>query len=207
MPSGQETVTVVLAERHRLTRTSLIRSLEEHGFSVVAEPTNAEEAVSAALEHNPDLCVIDGSLPGGGLEAARSIASGVPDTKIAMLADSLEGDELVSAIRAGAVGYVPKANAHDALALALQALLRDEAAVPRALSGRLVSELRGDSVAQTRIPAEFPTYERSSPSIADRPSRLQYLPRWLFHYRRRRRGGMSIARAWRSASERMSDYL
>ena len=62
---------MLLADDHPATRTGIRVALEQGGFEVCAEVGDAEEAVRAALQEKPDLCLLDVRMPhGGGIRAA-----------------------------------------------------------------------------------------------------------------------------------------
>jgi DNA-binding NarL/FixJ family response regulator len=117
-------------------------TLEQQGFMVCAEAASARGAVEAALRERPDVCLIDVRMPGGGIHAAREIADELPDTTVVMLTVSERDDDLFDALRAGASGYLLKDMDAEQLPVALRAVLRGEAAVPRRLAASLVQELR-----------------------------------------------------------------
>ena len=126
------TTRVVLADDHAPTRAGVRLALEHSEFGVVAEATTAAEAVSAALRHRPDVCLLDIYMPGGGIEAAGEIRERASrDTALVMLTASDSDDDLFAALRAGATGYLPKTTAADRLAPALRGVLAGEAALPR----------------------------------------------------------------------------
>ena len=69
------TIRIVLADDHPIFRDGLVRSLEEGGrFEVVGAGGTADEAVALVDAPPPDLVLLDISMPGGGIEAARRIA-------------------------------------------------------------------------------------------------------------------------------------
>ena len=122
-------VTVVLADDQVATRAGVRRALAPHGFRIVAEVENAADAVIAALEHRPDVCMLEVRLPGNGIEAARRISDELPEAKIVMLTASERHDDLVAALRAGADGYLLKTTSADRLPYAIRGVLRGEAAL------------------------------------------------------------------------------
>lgn len=144
-------ITVVLADDHSATRAGVRLALEPHGFRIVAEATNANDAVAAALRRRPQACLLDIYMPGGGISAAERISTELPETKIVMLTVSAGEDDLFDAIRAGASGYLLKTTAPDRLHLALRGLLSGEAALPRELTARLIEEFRNRS-GRRRLP-------------------------------------------------------
>lgn len=142
---------VVLADDHAPTRAGVREALEGGGFEVVAEVAAADPAVTAALEHEPELCVLDIHMPGDGIEAARAIHAQLPDTAIVMLTVSESDEDLMRALRAGAVGYLLKGTNPDRLPDALRGVLAGEAAIPRTLVAKLVKEIQVDETRRSPI--------------------------------------------------------
>ena len=67
-------IRVLLAQDHHLLRSGIRGVLEDAGIAVIAEPTTAEDAVTQARDHRPDVILIDHSMPGmGAMEAIRRI--------------------------------------------------------------------------------------------------------------------------------------
>jgi response regulator NasT len=98
---------VVVAEDESLIRMDIVETLIEHGFDVVAEASDGEQAVALAIEHKPDLIVMDIKMPNmDGITAAEKIAA----LKIpVVLLTAFSQKELVDrANEAGAMAYVVK---------------------------------------------------------------------------------------------------
>jgi two-component system, NarL family, nitrate/nitrite response regulator NarL len=133
---------VLIADAQDTTRAGVRRALQGHGFTVCAEVTSAEAAVEAAARKRPDVCLIEVQLPGGGVVAAAEIATQSPGTAVVMLSASADEDDLFASLRAGAAGYLLKDMDPARLPLALRGVLHGEAAVPRALVGRVLEEFR-----------------------------------------------------------------
>jgi two-component system, NarL family, nitrate/nitrite response regulator NarL len=131
----------MIADGHTPTRTGVRLALEDDGFIVTEEDT-ATGAVAAALRDQPDLCLLDVDMPGGGIEAAATIRSHVPETQVVMLGAGAEDADLFGALEAGASGYLLKEMNPEQLGRTLRAALRGEAALPRALTVRLIDEFR-----------------------------------------------------------------
>lgn len=136
-------LTVVIADDHAPTRLGVRMTLEEDGFTVVAEASTAPSAVAAALEHRPDVVLLDVHMPGSGIAAARTLTTELPSAAVVMLTVSRDDDDLFEALRAGARGYLLKDIDPDRLSHALRGVLEGEAALPRNLVARLVDEFRG----------------------------------------------------------------
>ncbi len=133
---------VLIAESQQPTRQGLRLLLQRNGFVVCAEAADANAALRAALRQRPALCLVDAKLRGGGVRAVGQICSRVPETEVVVLSDSADENELLESLRAGASGYLQKNLDPEALARALHATLRGEAAFPRALLGPVVDEFR-----------------------------------------------------------------
>src|SRR3954454_7791713 len=81
-----ERIKVLLADDHAPTRVDVRRALDcDERFVVCAEATNAPAAIALALDRQPDVCLLDVCMPGGGLAALWEIRSRLPDTKVVML--------------------------------------------------------------------------------------------------------------------------
>jgi DNA-binding NarL/FixJ family response regulator len=137
-----EGLRIVLADDHAATRLGVRLALEEGGFQVVAEAEDAGGAVAAALEHRPDLCLLDVYMPGQGIAAAAELTEALPDMPIVMLSVSDTSEDLFEALRAGACGYLLKDTDPQRLPFALAAVLDGEAPLPRVLTARLITEFR-----------------------------------------------------------------
>ena len=145
-------ITVVVADDHVPARAGVRAALETGRFAVVAEAHDAAGAVAAALEHEPDVCLLDIHMPGGGIAAVAQIAARLPGTAIVMLTVSEDDDDFFDALRAGARGYLLKDVDPLRLPFALEGVLAGEAALPRMLTARLVDRFREREV--RRVPIE-----------------------------------------------------
>ncbi len=138
-----ETLRVVLADDHAPTRAGVREALEGQSCQVVAEASSAEGALRAAVEHRPDVCVLDIHMPGSGILAAADITQQVPDTAVVMLTASADEEDLFAALRAGASGYLVKEMDPARLGPALRSVLAGESVLPRWLVQKVATELRG----------------------------------------------------------------
>jgi DNA-binding NarL/FixJ family response regulator len=133
---------VVLVEDQLLVRTAVRRLLEAEGFEVVSEAVDAAAGTEAVIRERPDICLIDVSVPGGGITATREITRRTPETTVVMLTASSDHEDLLDSIRAGASGYLLKDMNPERLPAALRGVLAGEAAVPRALMAHLLTDLQ-----------------------------------------------------------------
>ena len=142
--------TVVIADDHPSARAGIRDSLEGHGFAVIAETGDAASAVEAVLRLEPDVALLDVFMPGGGIAAAQRIHEALPEIAIVMLTVAADDEHLFAALRAGASGYLLKDTDPARLPAALTGVLCGEAALPRALVARVITEFQGRS--RRRVP-------------------------------------------------------
>jgi DNA-binding NarL/FixJ family response regulator len=137
---------LLVADDHGVVRGGLKLLLDRQpDMEVVAEAADGAEAVSEALRHRPDLCVLDVSMPKlTGLQATREIKAQAPDMHVLVL--SMHDDEryLFEALKAGAGGYVLKTEADHDLVDAVRAVSRGEPFLTNAGQRRLVREWLAD---------------------------------------------------------------
>jgi DNA-binding NarL/FixJ family response regulator len=135
-------IRVLIADHDGASRAGVRLSLTGHGFEVCGEADSAHAAVQTADRERPDVCLIETDLPGGGVEAAERVLSDSPRTAVVMLSAAVDDARLFAALRAGARGYLLKDMDPARLPMALCGVLDGEAALPRALMGRVLEELR-----------------------------------------------------------------
>ncbi len=141
----EKPIRLVIADDNPRIRSQIRRALEAGGCEVCAEGASAEDAVELALEHRPDVALLDIHMPGNGISAAQQINRRSPQTVIVMLTQSKEDDDLFDSLRAGASGYLLKGADPATLPAALRGVLLGEAAMPPALVTRIMQEFRGPS--------------------------------------------------------------
>lgn len=151
--------TIVIADDHQVTRLGVRMALMRGGFQVVGEAADCEGAVNAVVSTRPDVCLLDVDIPGGGIETARRVAEAVPETSVVMLTVSTNTEDLLEALRAGAVGYLPKDTSPERLPAALRGVLKGEAALPRTLVGRVLKEFRAFTAAGAASPVRVGTVQ------------------------------------------------
>ena len=137
-------IRILLVDDHEIVRIGL-RTLLSHypHFEVVAEASNAQEAIEQALHHQPDIVVMDIRLPGkNGVEATREIVERQPQTKVIMLTSHADEEVLFDAISAGASGYVLKQIGSDDLVRALETVGRGESMLDPAITQKVFRRVR-----------------------------------------------------------------
>jgi len=110
VPNGAGTTTVLLVDDHPLVRaglTALIASTED--LVVVGEASGGEQAIGLAVECEPDVVLMDLSMPGmNGVEATRGLLALRPQTHVVVLTSFHDQNQVAGALEAGAVGYLLK---------------------------------------------------------------------------------------------------
>jgi DNA-binding NarL/FixJ family response regulator len=103
-------IKIMIADDERLFRQSLRKLLEGvKDIRVVAEAADGQEAVVQAQDWEPDIALLDVRMPKmDGIKAGKLISSLVPKTKVLMLSIHDDDEKIISALRAGAVGYILK---------------------------------------------------------------------------------------------------
>jgi DNA-binding NarL/FixJ family response regulator len=133
---------VLVANDSPATRLGLRTLLEQQGFAVCAEAPDAPAAVDAAARELPDVCLVEIKIAGGGIAAIEGILAAAPETAVIVLTSSHDEADMLSALHAGAAGYILLEDADsESLANALRAVLRGEATVPRRFLRALTANL------------------------------------------------------------------
>jgi two-component system, NarL family, response regulator DevR len=156
-------LTLVVVDDHEVVRQGLVALLGRRPeFHVVAEAGTAADAVTAARRFRPDLVVMDVRLPdGSGIEACREIRAEMPDTRVVILTSYPDEDAVLSAIVAGASGYLLKQVRARDLVAALEAVGRGESLLDPAVTGRVLDRVRRIATAdQPDELAQLTTQER-----------------------------------------------
>jgi DNA-binding NarL/FixJ family response regulator len=133
---------VMLVDDHALVRAAVRQAITAPDVEMVAEAGSAEDALALALEHRPDVLLVDIDLPGmDGVCLVRELAPRLPETRIVMLTVSSADHHLVDAMRYGASGYLTKDVAPEALLRAVRSAHAGELAMPRRMAAGLVRRL------------------------------------------------------------------
>lgn len=133
---------VLLVDDHRMLRDSLRRSLEDHGFDVVGEAGDGEEAVRLAQNLHPEVVLMDVSMPRlDGVEATRQVTRAVRDAQVVMLTMHADGDVMARAIQAGAVGYLVKDCSIDDVVAAVRMAASGESILSPGLASSMLAEM------------------------------------------------------------------
>jgi DNA-binding NarL/FixJ family response regulator len=149
-------IRIAIADDHPLVRDGILYSLQAaRDFEVVGQGASADEALRLARDTGPDLILLDISMPGGGLNAARAIAAACPEVKIVVLTVSKDDADVLAALKAGARGYILKGVTAQELVRILRDVESGESYVTPTLALQLLQAMTGPAGAPPRT-AETP---------------------------------------------------
>jgi DNA-binding NarL/FixJ family response regulator len=139
---------IVLVDDHDLFRTGLRTLLEERGLRVEAEAADGEAAIQLSAELAPDVVVMDLNMPGlSGVETARRISTQTPLTRVVVLTISADDADVMSAVMAGACGYLLKDSSIEQLVAGIRAAAAGEALISPRIASKVLKLLRSQSPA------------------------------------------------------------
>src|SRR5215211_1372825 len=135
---------LLIVDDHEIVRQGLVALLDRRpGFQVVGEAATVAEAVAEAHRLEPDVVVMDVRLPdGSGVEACREIRAERPQTRVIMLTSYPDEEAVLSAIVAGASGYLLKQIRARDLVSALEAVGRGESLLDPAVTEKVLERVR-----------------------------------------------------------------
>jgi DNA-binding NarL/FixJ family response regulator len=132
---------ILIADDHALFRDSLRSLLSAHGLEVVGEAKDGREALELARRLQPEVLLMDLSMPGmDGLAATRLISAELPAVKVVVLTASEEDAMLFEAIKSGAQGFLSKNLESEEFFSLLDGLGRGEPALTPTLARKLLQE-------------------------------------------------------------------
>jgi DNA-binding NarL/FixJ family response regulator len=152
-----ETITILLADPQALVREAVRAVLESQDrIVVVAEAMDGIQAVVEAERTRPNIALLDANLPNRDcLRTTRTIKERVPACRVVVLSDTEDEQTLISAIEAGADGFITKGCPLSELIDAARAVHRGETLVPPRMLGallqRLIRRRREQDVAIRRV--------------------------------------------------------
>ena len=147
---------VMIVDDHPTTREGLaLRIGIESDLAVCGEASDVDEALQLAMEVRPDVAVVDISLKtGNGIDLIKRLKE--QDSHVRLLAWSMYEESLYAerALRAGAMGYINKANVTDTIIEAIRCVLRGDIYLSPEMSKKFLSRLVGGGKVSCRCPAE-----------------------------------------------------
>jgi two-component system nitrate/nitrite response regulator NarL len=147
---------ILIVDDHPLTRDALSGLLVQQGFDVVGTASDGAEAIGAAARLEPQLVLLDLSMPGmAGLEALPRIREAAPGCEVVVLTASGTEENLLGAIRGGAAGYLLKSESPERIVEFLRGVARGEAALSGEIARRLLDRVREGGDRQSGVPDEI----------------------------------------------------
>lgn len=142
MESTKSPIRVLVAEDDSLLRRTLVELMRlEPDLAVVSEVSDGQQALAEAMVVRPDVLLMDIEMPRlNGISATRQVGTMLPEAKVVILTKFGDDENVFSAIKAGAVGYVLKDAGLNAIAAAVRAAHSGEGFLSPALVSRVMNE-------------------------------------------------------------------
>jgi two-component system nitrate/nitrite response regulator NarL len=142
------TIRILLIDDHTLFRSGIRALLQRQAdFEIVDEAADGVEGIKRAKQHRPDVILLDLNMPGlSGLEALQLLVEDLPDTAVIVLTVSEEAEELATALRSGARGYLLKNIETEALTSAIRRAAGGEPVISDSMTAKLVAQFRAPQV-------------------------------------------------------------
>jgi DNA-binding NarL/FixJ family response regulator len=141
--ASRTTLRVLIADHDPLVRRVVRDALRADGITVTAEAADGRELVRLALNHQPDIVLMDLLLPEvDGVTAIRRIVSASPTVRVVVFTGLQDEEAGILGLKAGASGYVSKDVDLDALARIVRAVAGGEVAISRGFASVLIDRLR-----------------------------------------------------------------
>ncbi len=135
-------IRVAIVDDHPMVREGVAHVIaSEAGFEVVAKGGTANDAVEIVRIQNPDILVLDVSIPGGGIAALQAIAKLGKSSKVLMLTVSDDEADVMNALNFGAQGYVLKGISGPELIQALRAVFIDGHYLSPSLGAKMLTNI------------------------------------------------------------------
>lgn len=137
-------IRVVVADDHPIVRSGIVGLLSSaDDIEVVGEASDGSEAVALATQLSPDVVLMDLRMPGlGGAEATAQLVAARPDVRVLILTTYESDENILTAIEAGASGYLLKAAPQEEILAGLRSVARGEVALAPSIAALLVNRMR-----------------------------------------------------------------
>jgi DNA-binding NarL/FixJ family response regulator len=136
-------LSVLLVDDHDLFRTGLKNLLEEQGVHVVGEASNGQTALRLAAELAPDVVIMDLNMPGlSGVETTRHLTGIAPLVRVVVLTISIDDEDVMDAVMAGACGYLLKDSSIEDLIAGIRAAAAGESLISPQIAAKVLQRLR-----------------------------------------------------------------
>jgi len=141
-----ERLQIAIVDDHPLFREGVSQALSRQtDFEIVGEGGSAADAIAIACRRLPEVMLLDVSMPGGGINAVREISATYPVINVVMLTVSQDEEDVTTALRAGARGYVLKGVAARDLVEIVRSVARGEVYVTPSLAASLLFDMTSAS--------------------------------------------------------------
>lgn len=169
----QTSVRVMVVDDHPIWRDAVARDLAEDGFTVVATADGVATARRRAEVIKPDVVLMDMRLADGdGVQGTTEVLTVSPSSRVLVLSASDERDDVLEAVKAGALGYLVKSASRSELSAAVHATAAGRAVFTAGLAGLVLGEYR-------RL-ARSPDSGPATPALTERETEvLRYVAKGL----------------------------
>jgi DNA-binding NarL/FixJ family response regulator len=151
-------VHVLVVDDHPVVRgglSALLRTIE--GIEVVGEAADGAQAIADAAQHRPDVVLMDVRMPGiDGVEATRRIREAQPDTKVLVLTMFDDDATVVTAMQAGASGYLLKDAQQHEIVRAVRAVAGGDVIFGPGVAGHVLRYFASSAHPEPSLPTAFP---------------------------------------------------
>ncbi|SMO58267.1 response regulator transcription factor [Gracilimonas mengyeensis] len=155
-------VRITIADDHEIVRDGIRLLLEdEPGFEIISEAENGKEACEACGKYNPDLVIMDITMPKmDGIEATKKIKKEYPDIKVLALTMLSEDQHIRKMIKAGASGYILKSAGRDELIKAVNQIMEGQHYFSDGATQSILMELVNPDLSKKNQPEDVHITER-----------------------------------------------
>ncbi|GAA6525743.1 response regulator transcription factor [Intrasporangium sp. DVR] len=161
-------IRVVVADDHPMWRDAVARDLADAGFDVVATADDGRSAVNRSRATQPDVLVLDLNLPGlTGPEVCATLSADSRSPRILILSASGDAQDVLDAVKAGALGYLVKSAGRDEFLAAVRSTAAGEPVFTAGLAGLVLGEFRR---VRAQTPKDNP--RRAVPELTDRETEI-----------------------------------
>ncbi|AOJ68336.1 MULTISPECIES: response regulator [Burkholderia] len=158
------TIRVLLIDDHTLFRSGVKLLLQRQpDFEVVDEASDGVEGVKRAKRHQPDVILLDLNMPGlSGLETLQLLVQDVPSAHVVILTVSEDAEELTTALRDGACGFLVKNIDAETLVAGIRKAAAGEPVIAESMTAKWIASLRAPQPAARPAPAAAPAAAHAS---------------------------------------------
>lgn len=154
---------VLVVDDHPMWRDGVARDLTEAGYEVIAAVGEARQAVRVGGSLKPDVALVDLQLPdGSGVDVIRGLLAAHPTMRILVLSASAEQQDVLDAVKAGALGYLVKSAGREEFLEAVRRTAEGDAVFTAGLAGLVLGEYRRLAAAPASTPAAPQLTERET---------------------------------------------